>query len=43
MAVNLDTGETKFAETFAEHEKNVRQFQAWCQANKGRCYLMTTQ
>lgn len=37
VAVNLDTGETKFANTFSEHEKNVRQFQAWCQANKGRC------
>jgi UPF0755 protein len=37
VTVNLDTSETKFAVTFAEHEKNVRQFQAWCQANKGRC------
>jgi UPF0755 protein len=35
--VDFDTGETKFAETFAEHEKNVAQWQAWCQANKGRC------
>lgn len=37
VAVNLDTGESKFANTFAEHEKNVREFQKWCQANKGRC------
>lgn len=37
VTVNLDTGETKFAETFAEHEENVAEFQAWCQANKGRC------
>lgn len=37
VTVNLDTGETKFATTAAEHEKNVKEFQAWCQANKGRC------
>jgi UPF0755 protein len=37
VAVNLDTGETKFAETFKQHSANVREFQAWCQANKGRC------
>ncbi|MGJ3509742.1 endolytic transglycosylase MltG [Enemella sp. A6] len=37
VTVNLDTGETKFAETMEEHEKNVAEFQAWCQANKGRC------
>jgi UPF0755 protein len=37
VTVNFDTGETKFAETFADHEKNVAQWQAWCQANKGRC------
>ena len=37
VTVNLDTGETKFAETYEEHEANVREFQAWCQANTGRC------
>jgi len=37
VAGNLDTGETRFAETFAAHEKNVAEFQQWCQANKGRC------
>ncbi len=37
VAVNPDTGETKFATTFAEHERNVALFQAWCQANKGSC------
>ncbi|HET9872112.1 MAG TPA: endolytic transglycosylase MltG [Propionibacteriaceae bacterium] len=37
VTVNFDTGETRFAETFADHEKNVAAFQAWCQANKGRC------
>ena len=37
VTVNLDTGETKFATTKAEFDKNVDEFQAWCQANKGRC------
>lgn len=37
VVVNPDTGETKFGSTLAEHEKNVAEFQAWCQANKGKC------
>lgn len=37
VAVNPTTGETRFATTFAEHEKNVVLFQQWCQANKGKC------
>ncbi|MDN5794168.1 MAG: endolytic transglycosylase MltG [Intrasporangium sp.] len=37
VTVNPRTGETKFAVTLAEHEKNVAQFQAWCAANKGTC------
>jgi UPF0755 protein len=37
VTVNLDTGETKFATTEAEHDQNVAEFQAWCQANQGRC------
>jgi UPF0755 protein len=37
VTVNLDTGETLFAETFTEHQQNVRKFQAWCQANPGKC------
>ena len=37
VVVNPDTGETKFGSTLAEHEKNVNEFQAWCQANKGKC------
>jgi UPF0755 protein len=37
VVVNPDTGETKFASTLAEHQKNVAEFQAWCQANKGKC------
>ncbi len=37
VVVNPDSGETKFGSTLAEHEKNVAEFQAWCQANKGKC------
>ena len=37
VVVNPVTGETKFASTLAEHQTNVAQFQAWCQANKGKC------
>jgi UPF0755 protein len=37
VSINMDTGETAFAETFAEHQVNVRKFQAWCQANPGKC------
>ncbi|HON73857.1 MAG TPA: endolytic transglycosylase MltG [Dermatophilaceae bacterium] len=37
VAVNPETGETKFANTFAEHEKNVALFQAWCRAHPGKC------
>ena len=37
VTVNYDTGETKFAKTLAEHNKYVKEFQAWCQAKPGRC------
>lgn len=37
VTVNFDTGETKFANTYAEHLKNVAQFRAWCAANTGKC------
>ncbi|GAA4121115.1 endolytic transglycosylase MltG [Knoellia locipacati] len=37
VAVNPDTGETKFAVTQAEHDANVREFNAWCSANKDKC------
>lgn len=37
VAVNPATGETKFATTEAEHQQNVKEFQAWCAANKGQC------
>lgn len=33
VTVNLDTGETIFSTTYAEHEKAVAQWQQWCAAN----------
>jgi UPF0755 protein len=30
VTTNPDTGETKFAETFAEHQKNVAEFKEYC-------------
>ncbi|MDX2970251.1 endolytic transglycosylase MltG [Kribbella solani] len=35
--VNLDTGETAFASSAADHQANVKKLQTWCQAHKGRC------
>ena len=32
VSVNTDTGETKFAATWAEHEENVKEWQAWAQS-----------
>ena len=37
VTVNLDTGETKFANTIEDHQKLVAEFRAWCRANQGRC------
>ncbi|WP_454048513.1 endolytic transglycosylase MltG [Cellulomonas sp. Marseille-Q8402] len=34
VTVNLDTGETKFAETFPEHEANRDELRAWQAANE---------
>jgi UPF0755 protein len=33
VTVNLDTGETKYARTFAEHERNVAELQRWISEN----------
>ncbi|GGM43567.1 endolytic transglycosylase MltG [Promicromonospora citrea] len=33
VTVNLDTGETKFAESYDEHQKNVAELRAWEKAN----------
>jgi len=37
VTVNPDTGETLFADTFAEHLENQEQFQQWCRDNPDRC------
>ena len=37
VTVDPSTGETKFAVTQAEHDRNVQEFQAWCSANPGKC------
>ncbi|WP_260855549.1 endolytic transglycosylase MltG [Curtobacterium sp. 9128] len=33
VTVNLETGETVFSDTYAEHQQAVAQFQAWLRAN----------
>jgi UPF0755 protein len=33
VTVNLDTGETRYSETFAEHEQNVAELQRWLAEN----------
>lgn len=37
VTVNLDTGETKFSKTYAEHQVYAQQYEQWCQANAGKC------
>ncbi len=37
VTVDLDTGETKFSETYAEHLQYVDEYLAWCTDNPGRC------
>ena len=37
VTVNPSTGETKFADTFAEHQVNVAEFTQWCADNPGQC------
>ena len=37
VTINLDTGETLYAATFAEHQANVAKYVAWCSANAGKC------
>jgi UPF0755 protein len=37
VTINLDTKETKFSKTLAEHNGYVQQYNAWCEANAGRC------
>mgnify|MGYP003296343600 CR=1 FL=1 len=37
VTINLDTKETLFSKTLAEHNANVAKYNAWCEANPGRC------
>ncbi|MBT2531451.1 endolytic transglycosylase MltG [Arthrobacter sp. ISL-48] len=37
VTINLDTKETKFSKTLAEHNTYVAQYNSWCQAHTGRC------
>lgn len=37
VTVNPSTGETRFASTVAEHERNVALFNEWCSANRDKC------
>lgn len=37
VTVNLDTGETKYAETYEEHLENVKEYDQWCADNEGKC------
>ncbi|HLS46033.1 MAG TPA: endolytic transglycosylase MltG, partial [Ornithinicoccus sp.] len=37
VTVNPSTGETKFAETWEEHQVNVGEFQDWCADNPDSC------
>ncbi|WP_245827716.1 endolytic transglycosylase MltG [Sinomonas mesophila] len=37
VTVNLDSGETKFSRTYAEHLGYAREYERWCQANAGKC------
>jgi UPF0755 protein len=37
VTVNYDTGETLFATTQAEHDRNNAQRQTWCDENKPKC------
>ena len=37
VVVDPSTGETEFNTTLDAHNKSVAKFQAWCQANTGKC------
>ena len=37
VVTDPSTGTVAFASTMAQHQANVAQFQAWCQANPGKC------
>ncbi|WP_102192157.1 endolytic transglycosylase MltG [Microbacterium aurantiacum] len=33
VTINLNTGETQFSETYAEHQQGIEKWQTWCKAN----------
>ncbi|WP_334124002.1 endolytic transglycosylase MltG, partial [Glutamicibacter sp.] len=37
VTVNIETGETKFASTYAQHQQNQAEFRSWCEQNPGVC------
>lgn len=37
VTVDLDSGETKFAATKAEHDANIALLTQWCEEHKGKC------
>lgn len=37
VTINLDTKETLFSKTLAEHNTYVARYNAWCEENPGRC------
>jgi UPF0755 protein len=37
VTINLDTKETLFSKTLAEHNTYVERYNSWCEANPGRC------
>lgn len=37
VTVNIATGETKFAETYDEHQRNQQEYRDYCAANEGVC------
>ncbi|MET1063998.1 MAG: endolytic transglycosylase MltG [Arthrobacter sp.] len=37
VTINLDTKETLFSKTLAEHNTYVAKYNSWCEANPGRC------
>ncbi|TDT33487.1 endolytic transglycosylase MltG [Naumannella halotolerans] len=37
VAVDLETGETKFADDAAGHQANVEEYRQWCWDNQGKC------
>lgn len=37
VTINLDTKETRFSKTLAEHNGYVEKYNAWCESNPGRC------